>query len=70
MLKRRIPDDRVRASFDRQKAIFSGEEFQQQMKMTASAGPGCGSKVLSESHFAVSNFHSSYPLPDGSLLRV
>src|SRR5882672_8505894 len=25
ILKRRIPDERVRASFDRQKAIFSGE---------------------------------------------
>jgi hypothetical protein len=51
MLKRRIPDDRVRASFDRQKAIFSGEEFQQQMKMTAFTGPGTQAVLNSEATF-------------------
>lgn len=51
ILKRHIPEDRIRASFERQKAIFSGEEFQQKMKMTASAGPGTEAVLNSEATF-------------------
>jgi len=41
----------VCASFERQKEIFSGEEFQQQVKMTASAGPGTEAVLNSEATF-------------------
>jgi hypothetical protein len=51
ILERRIDDPRVRSSLEQQKQLFSGEEFQQQVKMIASAGPGTDAVLNSEETF-------------------
>jgi hypothetical protein len=51
ILEKCIPDPRMRAVLERQKELFSGKNFQQQVKMTASSAPGTEAVLNSEETF-------------------